>query len=80
MIEANCLKQRIEQARHKLNTLEQQYDLCHPAVLRQSMLLDELINEFNRSSYAVPALRPFHSSEPVEEELWPTHSIRLRFV
>lgn len=81
MKEAECLKQRMEQARYKLNKLENQYTLGHPAVLHQSMVLDELINEYNRSSDTRTTMKSFHNhNEPVNEELWPTHSLRLQFV
>nr|WP_238652063.1 aspartyl-phosphate phosphatase Spo0E family protein [Paenibacillus piscarius] len=40
---------RIERARKQLHMLaEKHHDLQHPAVLKQSMLLDELINQYNR--------------------------------
>ncbi|MNE77727.1 Spo0E like sporulation regulatory protein [compost metagenome] len=59
MKESEILKQGIEQARHKLNKLEDQLYLGHPAVLHQSMVLDELINEYNRYCFrrAMEALR-----------------------
>lgn len=41
------LQKKIEDARQKLYILEQRYnDFQHPLVLKQSMLLDELINEY----------------------------------
>ncbi|MDF9844615.1 hypothetical protein M2105_005698 [Paenibacillus sp. PastF-1] len=59
MIDSECMKQSIEQARYKLNKLEQQFDLLHPMVLHQSMVLDELINDYNRYCFrrAMGALR-----------------------
>ncbi|ASA26609.1 hypothetical protein B9T62_35610 [Paenibacillus donghaensis] len=42
----------MEKARQELCDLEQIYGLGHPGVLRQSMVLDELINRYNRSYYA----------------------------
>ncbi|MNN73662.1 Spo0E like sporulation regulatory protein [compost metagenome] len=72
------LKQCIEQARHKLNKLEKQLYLGHPAVLHQSMVLDELINAYNRH-YFKEAMGSLHSSNPAREELWAPHSMRLSF-
>lgn len=50
MVNRNMLVQvRIEHARNQLHMLaEKHHDLQHPAVLKQSMLLDELINHFNK--------------------------------
>lgn len=40
---------RIERARKRLHMLaEKHHNLQHPAVLKQSMVLDELINQYNR--------------------------------
>ena len=41
----------IEQARKQLNDLAEVYnnDFQHPVVIKQSMLLDELINQYSRS-------------------------------
>lgn len=49
MIEKN--RDCIEQARKKLNALAKEYnnDFQHPVVIKQSMLLDELINQYSRS-------------------------------
>ncbi|KUP23151.1 aspartyl-phosphate phosphatase Spo0E family protein [Paenibacillus sp. DMB5] len=66
MKDSECMKLSIEQARYKLNKLEQQFDLLHPVVLHQSMVLDELINEYNRYCFrrAMEALRSkSHTSE-----------------
>ncbi|WP_339314345.1 aspartyl-phosphate phosphatase Spo0E family protein [Paenibacillus sp. FSL M7-0896] len=39
---------RIERARNQLHILaEKHHDLQHPAVLKQSVVLDELINQYN---------------------------------
>jgi len=39
----------IEQERNKLHKMKQRYrDFNHPKVLRQSIVLDELINQYNR--------------------------------
>lgn len=79
MKDSEILKQGIEQARHKLNKLQDQYYLGHPVVLHQSMVLDELINEYNRH-YFKDLMGSLHSNEPVNEELWPVQSLRLRFI
>ncbi|MEK4363241.1 aspartyl-phosphate phosphatase Spo0E family protein [Paenibacillus sp. FSL M8-0212] len=46
------LKNKIEKARHNLYVLVEHNKggLGHPDVIRQSMALDELINEYNRIS------------------------------
>lgn len=42
------LKPRIEEAREKLHQLKTEYgELLHPQVIHQSMVLDELINQYN---------------------------------
>ncbi|AIQ61351.1 Spo0E family sporulation regulatory protein-aspartic acid phosphatase [Paenibacillus sp. LMG 31459] len=41
---------RIERARSKLHQLQVQYGgLCHPEVLRQSVVLDELLNSYDNT-------------------------------
>ncbi|OPG89609.1 hypothetical protein B2I21_36150 [Chryseobacterium mucoviscidosis] len=41
---------RIERARNRLYVLTEKYgDFQHPAVIKQSMVLDELINQYNRA-------------------------------
>ncbi|WP_405113088.1 aspartyl-phosphate phosphatase Spo0E family protein [Paenibacillus sp. FSL K6-1217] len=49
MVNRNMLVEvRIEQARNRLHILaEKHQDFQHPAVLKQSMVLDELINQYN---------------------------------
>ncbi|MGW8959694.1 Spo0E family sporulation regulatory protein-aspartic acid phosphatase [Paenibacillus sp. NPDC055715] len=42
------LQQQMENARQQLHDLFEQYGLGHACVLEQSMLLDELINQYNR--------------------------------
>jgi hypothetical protein len=42
------LNQQLEDARQRLHDLYKQYGFVHACVLEQSMLLDELINEYNR--------------------------------
>lgn len=50
MVMSLDLKNQIEKARHNLHMLVEHYEggLGHPDVIRQSMALDELINEYNR--------------------------------
>ncbi|MEK5480116.1 aspartyl-phosphate phosphatase Spo0E family protein [Paenibacillus sp. FSL R5-0407] len=43
---------KIEKERQKLNQLAEQYGLRHKAVLNQSLLLDKLINKYNKAKYA----------------------------
>ncbi|WP_337035804.1 aspartyl-phosphate phosphatase Spo0E family protein [Paenibacillus illinoisensis] len=41
---------RIERARNRLHHLTEKHgNFQHPAVIKQSMLLDELINQYNRT-------------------------------
>ncbi|MHA6531240.1 aspartyl-phosphate phosphatase Spo0E family protein [Paenibacillus sp. BAC0078] len=49
------IQKRIEAERRKLNEMEAIYGLLHPKVIKQSMKLDELINEYTREE-------PLHSS------------------
>ncbi len=46
------LQQRLEKNRQRLYDLQAKYGLEHIYVLRQSMVLDELINQYNRIYYA----------------------------
>ncbi|MBM6383602.1 MULTISPECIES: aspartyl-phosphate phosphatase Spo0E family protein [Paenibacillus] len=50
MVMSLDLKNQIEKARHNLHMLVEHHEggLGHPDVIRQSMALDELINEYNR--------------------------------
>ncbi|WP_440114377.1 Spo0E family sporulation regulatory protein-aspartic acid phosphatase [Paenibacillus sp. QZ-Y1] len=50
------LKNKIENARHNLHMLVEHNGggLGHPDVIRQSMALDELINEYNRMNRNKP--------------------------
>ncbi|WP_434749338.1 aspartyl-phosphate phosphatase Spo0E family protein [Paenibacillus amylolyticus] len=44
------LQECIEKARQRLYQIANQYpNLWHPEVIRQSMVLDELINEYNHA-------------------------------
>ncbi|OKP73147.1 hypothetical protein A3844_23115 [Paenibacillus helianthi] len=75
MREQDCLKQTLEQARRDLNNLQYKYDLDHPAVLHQSMVLDELINQYTRSNVAQVKKRSGAAgSRLAAEELWPTRA------
>ncbi|WP_340007179.1 aspartyl-phosphate phosphatase Spo0E family protein [Paenibacillus sp. FSL K6-0276] len=47
------IKKRIEGARAKLYLMEREYGgLLHPNVIRQSMRLDELINQYNKAIHS----------------------------
>ncbi|MBY3619468.1 aspartyl-phosphate phosphatase Spo0E family protein [Acinetobacter sp. CUI P1] len=47
------IQKRIEGARAKLYLMERQHGgLLHPNVIRQSMRLDELINEYNKAIHS----------------------------
>ncbi|MCC3379610.1 aspartyl-phosphate phosphatase Spo0E family protein [Paenibacillus farraposensis] len=46
------IQQRLEKNRKRLYDLHAKYGLGHNYVLRQSMVLDELINQYNRIYYA----------------------------
>ncbi|OKP83610.1 hypothetical protein A3844_20620 [Paenibacillus helianthi] len=48
MKKLEAIQQRIEAERRKLNEIETTYGLLHPKVIKQSMKLDELINEYTR--------------------------------
>lgn len=78
MKDSECMKLSIEQARYKLNKLEQQFDLLHPVVLHQSMVLDELINEYNRYCFrrAMEALR---SKSHTGEASWTEQTRQLSY-
>lgn len=45
------MKVQIELERQKLNQLADRYGLRHKAVLNQSVLLDKLINKYNKVKY-----------------------------
>ncbi|GIO38316.1 hypothetical protein J41TS12_31770 [Paenibacillus antibioticophila] len=49
-MELQSLQERIEAARKKLHVLTEKHNgqLCHPYVIRQSVRLDKLINEYNQ--------------------------------
>jgi hypothetical protein len=48
MNKLEAIQQRIEAERKKLNEMETNYGLLHPKVIRQSMKLDTLINEYTK--------------------------------
>lgn len=48
MNKLEAIQQRIEAERRKLNEMETTYGLLHPKVIRQSMKLDTLINEYTK--------------------------------
>ncbi|MFB5760944.1 Spo0E family sporulation regulatory protein-aspartic acid phosphatase [Paenibacillus medicaginis] len=74
MPEQENLSLKIEQSRQQLYELEQIYGLTHSSVLRQSMVLDELINEYNRKFHTRAESRFAGSSQLLREELLPGHS------
>lgn len=46
----SMLQLRIERARNRLHILAEKHGgVQHPAVIKQSMVLDDLINQYNRS-------------------------------
>lgn len=50
MTRSMLMQLRIEGARNRLYDLAGKYgDFQHPAVIKQSMVLDELINQYNRA-------------------------------
>ncbi|WP_342416567.1 aspartyl-phosphate phosphatase Spo0E family protein [Paenibacillus sp. FSL R10-2782] len=51
MIRDDILRQRLEEDRQKLYDLQAKYGFAHASVLKQSMILDELINQYNRHFY-----------------------------
>ncbi|MBE0334920.1 aspartyl-phosphate phosphatase Spo0E family protein [Paenibacillus sp. 28ISP30-2] len=51
MIRDDILRQRLEKARQKLYVLQAKHGFSHSSVLRQSMILDKLINQYNRHFY-----------------------------
>lgn len=51
MVEKQKMREILDESRDILYILEQKYGLSHPHVLKQSMLLDELINQYNRVYY-----------------------------
>ncbi|OKP98969.1 aspartyl-phosphate phosphatase Spo0E family protein [Paenibacillus sp. P46E] len=48
MKKLEAIQRRIETERRKLNAIETTYGLLHPKVIKQSMKLDELINEYTK--------------------------------
>ncbi|NQX47310.1 aspartyl-phosphate phosphatase Spo0E family protein [Paenibacillus tritici] len=49
MDQLEAIVQHIEAERIRLNQLEEQYGRLHPSVIRQSRILDELINEYHKA-------------------------------
>jgi len=53
MSNPELIQKRIEGARVKLYLMEKEYGgLLHPKVIRQSMKLDELINQYNKAIHS----------------------------
>jgi hypothetical protein len=54
MDSCDFLKYKIEQARQQLYDIEVECgSLIHPEVIEQSMVLDELINQYNRQRFKI---------------------------
>ncbi|MDY7991289.1 aspartyl-phosphate phosphatase Spo0E family protein [Paenibacillus polymyxa] len=51
MIKDDILRQKLEKARQKMYALQARYGFNHASVLKQSMILDELINQYNHHFY-----------------------------
>ncbi|MCZ1263734.1 MULTISPECIES: aspartyl-phosphate phosphatase Spo0E family protein [Paenibacillus] len=51
MREPKQIRDQIEQNRHELSRLAEYHGMQDYKVLQQSMVLDELINEYNRFKY-----------------------------
>ncbi|MEC0233011.1 aspartyl-phosphate phosphatase Spo0E family protein [Paenibacillus kribbensis] len=51
MIRDDILRQKLEKARQKLYVLQAKHGFSHASVLRQSVILDNLINQYNRHFY-----------------------------
>ncbi|WP_068502557.1 aspartyl-phosphate phosphatase Spo0E family protein [Paenibacillus kribbensis] len=51
MIRDDILCQKLEKARQKLYVLQAKYGFGHASVLRQSVILDNLINQYNHRFY-----------------------------
>lgn len=47
----NVLSHHVEAARQKLHDLQNKYGFGHASVLKQSMVLDELINQYQYTYY-----------------------------
>lgn len=49
MKKSMLMQLRIERARNRLHALSEKHEnFQHPAVIKQSMVLDDLINQYNR--------------------------------
>ncbi|KJD43656.1 aspartyl-phosphate phosphatase Spo0E family protein [Paenibacillus terrae] len=51
MVRDDILRQRLEKARQKLYALQAKHGFSHASVLRQSMIMDKLINQYNHHFY-----------------------------
>ncbi|AOK91561.1 MULTISPECIES: aspartyl-phosphate phosphatase Spo0E family protein [Paenibacillus] len=51
MIRDDILCQQLEKARQKLYILQAKYGFNHASVLRQSVIMDNLINQYNHLFY-----------------------------
>ncbi|MFT9371926.1 MAG: aspartyl-phosphate phosphatase Spo0E family protein [Paenibacillus polymyxa] len=57
------LNKQMESARQRMHDLYLQYGFGHECVLEQSMILDELINQYNRM-YQTKKLHHYVQSDP----------------
>lgn len=73
-MEHESIETKMEKARRELCQLEQIYGIGHSCVLQQSMVLDELINHYNRTFYAQPRRQSKASNRLVNQEFLPGHS------
>ncbi|MGW8958393.1 aspartyl-phosphate phosphatase Spo0E family protein [Paenibacillus sp. NPDC055715] len=51
MIRDDILRQKLEKARQKMYALQAKHGFDHASVLKQSMILDELINDYHHTFY-----------------------------
>ncbi|WP_283654592.1 aspartyl-phosphate phosphatase Spo0E family protein [Paenibacillus sp. RC334] len=58
----NILSHHVEAARQKLHDLQNKYGFGHASVLKQSMVLDELINQYQYTYYRRKKIRLFKCS------------------
>jgi hypothetical protein len=68
------LKQKIEISRQRLYELEQQHGFGHSSILKQSMVLDELINQYNHIYYVQAKGRSINSNRLDNDALLKEHS------
>ncbi|WP_068498450.1 aspartyl-phosphate phosphatase Spo0E family protein [Paenibacillus kribbensis] len=67
MIRDDILRQKLEKARQKLYVLQAEHGFGHASVLRQSVILDNLINQYNRHFY-IKEKKPTAPMQSAERE------------